>query len=115
MKPKTFSEAALMERMTPAYVYPAHIVAKWFGMQPHEARGHLEALWHNGKLRRRKYSDGQWGFQRPEPFVAEVAEPAEPQDLSIAAPPMPPDMKSTMTDYEREMRRHVELCMSIRR
>lgn len=110
---KQFSESALMDRLVPGVIYPVSKVAKWFGIETNEARHYLEGLWRNGVLRRRKCTDETWGFQRrPEPFVAE---PAEPLDMSIAAPAAPPDMKSTMTDYEREMRRHVELCMSIRR
>ena len=108
---RTFSESALMERMTPGIVYPARKVASWFGIEPHEAKGHLEALWHRGLLRRRQHSGESWGFQRP---ALNAVEPIE-HDMSVAAPQMPPDMTSTMTGYEREMRRHVALCMSIRR
>lgn len=109
---KTFSELALMDRMTPGMIYTVRKVAQWFGIETHEARNYLEGLWRNGVLKRRKHEDGSWGFQRPEPYAVDAT---DHKDFSVAQPPMPPDMKSTMTDYEREMRRHVELCMSIRR
>ncbi|KVN25590.1 hypothetical protein WJ63_15785 [Burkholderia pyrrocinia] len=103
----------VFERMVPGKTYPAYVVAARFKVPTKEVRPHLDALIESGRIEHSHALAKTLGFRRPGQLPAKE-EPAPTADTSVAAPPAPPNLNSTLTGYEREIRGWVELCMMTR-
>ncbi|CAJ9928628.1 MULTISPECIES: hypothetical protein [pseudomallei group] len=100
-------------RMKPGRTYSAYMIAAKFHVPTKTVRPFLNELIARGTIRHSHALTKTLGFLRPGKLaVKEVPPPA--LNTSIAAPPAPPNLNSTLTGYEREIRGWVELCMLAR-
>ncbi|WP_155629429.1 hypothetical protein [Burkholderia territorii] len=100
-------------RMVPGRTYPAYVIAARFKVPTKDVRPHLDALIEAGRIEHSHALAKTLGFRRPGKLPAkELPPPAA--DTTIAAPPAAPNLNSTLTGYEREIRGWVELCMMTR-
>ncbi|HKT63469.1 MAG TPA: hypothetical protein VJR91_07815 [Burkholderia sp.] len=100
-------------RMKPGRTYSAYMIAAKFHVPTKAVRPFLNELITRGSI---KYSHAlakTLGFRRPGQLPEKEA-PVPALDTSIAAPPIAPNLNSTLTGYEREIRGRVELCMMTR-
>ncbi|MEX3556400.1 MAG: hypothetical protein VB131_07605 [Burkholderia gladioli] len=100
-------------RMVPGRTYPAYVIAARFKVPTKDVRPHLDELIAAGRIEHSHALAKTLGFRRPGPLPAKE-QPTVLADTSIAAPPCPPNLNSTLTGYEREIRGWVELCMMTR-
>ncbi|MDN7913730.1 hypothetical protein [Burkholderia cepacia] len=99
-------------RMVPGKTYPAYVIAARFKVPTKDVRPHLDALIRSGLIEHSHALAKTLGFRRPGKEPAMPAQAAA--GTSIAAAPTPPNLNSTLTGYEREIRGWVELCMMTR-
>lgn len=99
--------------MIPGKTYPAYVIAASFKVPTKDVRPHLDALIESGRIEHSHALAKTLGFRRPGQ-LPEMEAPAAVHDTSIAAAPTPPNLNSTLTGYEREIRSWVELCMMTR-
>jgi hypothetical protein len=90
------------------------MIAAKFHVPTKDVRPHLNALIVAGRIEHSHALMKTLGFRRPGPMPEKEQAPRV-ADTSIAAPPAPPNLNSTLTGYEREIRGWVELCMLARK
>lgn len=112
-EPRLLNADNVFARMVPGRTYPAYVIAARFKVPTKDVRPHLDALIEAGRIEHSHALAKTLGFRRPGPLPAKEA-PAHAADTSVAAPPAPPNLNSTLTGYEREIRGWVELCMLAR-
>ncbi|HDR9087323.1 TPA: hypothetical protein QDB10_003238 [Burkholderia vietnamiensis] len=112
-EPRVLNADNVFARMIPGKTYPAYVIAASFKVPTKDVRPHLDALIESGRIEHSHALAKTLGFRRPGKLpVKEV--PPLPLDTSVAAPPTAPNLNSTLTGYEREIRGWVELCMMTR-
>ena len=109
---RELSAANMFARMKPGRTYSAYMIAAKFRVPTKDVRPHLNELIASGLIEHSHALAKTLGFRRPGKESKEAPPPA--LDTSIAAPPVPPNLNSTLTGYEREIRGWVELCMMTR-
>lgn len=103
----------LFSRMKPGRTYSAAMIAARFNVPAKAVRPYLNALIVAGRIEHSHALTKTLGFRRPGQLPVKEQPPAA-ADTSVAAPPAPPNLNSTLTGYEREIRGWVELCMLAR-
>ncbi|KML48112.1 hypothetical protein VL15_30590 [Burkholderia cepacia] len=112
-EPRVLNADNVFARMIPGKTYPAYVIAASFKVPTKDVRPHLDALIQSGLIEHSHALAKTLGFRRPGHEPQKEA-PAPGGDTSIAAAPTPPNLNSTLTGYEREIRGWVELCMMTR-
>lgn len=110
---RILSAENVFARMVPGRTYPAYVIAASFKVPTKEVRPHLDALIQSGQIEHSHALAKTLGFRRPGQHPAKKPAPSK-LETSVAAPPLPPNLNSTLTGYEREIRGWVELCMLAR-
>ncbi|WP_233343521.1 hypothetical protein [Burkholderia cepacia] len=109
---RELSAANMFARMKPGRTYSAYMIAAKFRVPTKAVRPILDALIESGRIEHSHALAKTLGFRRPGKQPKEAPPPA--LGTSFAAPPTPPNLNSTLTGYEREIRGWVELCMMTR-
>ncbi|MBY4752289.1 hypothetical protein [Burkholderia dolosa] len=104
----------MFARMKPGRTYSAYMIAAKFNVPTKTVRPFLDELIKRGSIEYSHAVAKTLGFRRPGPMPEKEQAPRV-ADTSIAAPPAPPNLNSTLTGYEREIRGWVELCMLARK
>lgn len=112
-EPRVLNADNVFARMIPGKTYPAYVIAASFKVPTKDVRPHLDALIVAGRIEHSHALAKTLGFRRPGQLPAKEQPPAA-ADTTVAAPPAPPNLNSTLTGYEREIRGWVELCMITR-
>ncbi|HGF4018904.1 hypothetical protein [Burkholderia cenocepacia] len=110
---REISDDNLFSRMKPGRTYSAAMIAAKFNVPTKAVRPHLDALIVAGRIEHSHALTKTLGFRRPGQLPAKE-QTAAAADTTVAAPPAPPNLNSTLTGYEREIRGWVELCMLAR-
>ncbi|MEX3628133.1 MAG: hypothetical protein VB138_00345 [Burkholderia sp.] len=112
-EPRVLNADNVFARMVPGRTYPAYVIAASFKVPTKDVRPHLDALIRSGLIEHSHALAKTLGFRRPGKQPQKEQPPAA-ADTSIAAAPAPPNLNSTLTGYEREIRSWVELCLMTR-
>ncbi|MCA8326241.1 hypothetical protein [Burkholderia cepacia] len=100
-------------RMKPGRTYSAYMIAAKFHVPTKTVRPFLDELITRGSIKHSHALAKTLGFLRPGKLpVKELPPPT--LNTSFAAPPVPPNLNSTLIGYEREIRGWVELCLMTR-
>ncbi|WP_257829207.1 hypothetical protein [Burkholderia glumae] len=105
-EPRELNLANIFTRMIPGKTYPAYVIAAKFKVQTRSVRPLLDAMVQTGEIELSKALPKTLGFRRP----GEAPKHIEPvYETTVAGPPSPPDLTSTLTGYEAALRRQFEL------
>ncbi|QTD90789.1 DNA-binding protein [Burkholderia anthina] len=103
----------MFARMKPGRTYSAYMIAAKFHVPTKTVRPFLDELIRRGSIKYSHALTKTLGFVRPGKLPAKEIPPL-PLNTSVAAPPSAPNLNSTLTGYEREIRSRVELCLMTR-
>jgi hypothetical protein len=111
---KELSVENVFARMTPGRTYPAYVIAAKFKVPTKAVRPFLDELIRTGAIEHSHALAKTLGFRKPGAPPSAPAPARTPFETSVAAPATPPNLNSTLTGYEHEIRSWVELCLMTR-